>query len=280
MAEINTPTNNSWIEFFSHVSAFLTTCGRQYGSANGNFSEYAIEHLTLILQGVSDVLRVIEQSNIPGLSSMKESIKDIREMLCTALNLWIEYYQGLAVDYSRMEYGAPRAELPDRRGRPPFKIEKEQLEYLRSLSFTWVNISRMLMVSRMTVYRRRVEYGMINDSTTRISDDDLIAHVQRTIRMHPMAGQTFVWGVIRSQGYRVTRERVRRALRICDPINTTLRWGGIMTPRQPYSVPGPNSLWHIGKLKTNGYMYVSVHFFFLQMETISLFGGEWFAMVV
>ena len=63
-----------------------------------------------------------------------------------------------------------------------------------------------------------------------------------------MAGQTLVWGIVRSRGYSVTRERVRQTLRACDPINTNLRWSGIVTPRQPYSVPGPNSLWHVGKL--------------------------------
>ena len=37
------------------------------------------------------------------------------------------------------------------------------------------------------------------------------------------------------------------AMRVTDPINTALRWREI-TPRRPYSVPRPNSLWHIGKL--------------------------------
>ena len=48
-----------------------------------------------------------------------------------------------------------------------------------------------------------------------------------------------------SLGFKVTRARVREAMRASDPINTALRWREI-TPRQPYSVPGPNSLWHIG----------------------------------
>jgi len=32
-----------------------------------------------------------------------------------------------------------------------------------------------------------------------------------------------------------------------DPLHTALRWRGNLTPRHPYSVAGPNSLWHIGK---------------------------------
>ena len=32
-----------------------------------------------------------------------------------------------------------------------------------------------------------------------------------------------------------------------DPINTTLRLRENLSQRQPYSVPGPTSLWHVGK---------------------------------
>ena len=49
------------------------------------------------------------------------------------------------------------------RGRPRFEIPKEQLVYLSSLSFSWTDISRMLRVSRMTIYRRRVEYDLVRD---------------------------------------------------------------------------------------------------------------------
>ena len=36
-------------------------------------------------------------------------------------------------------------------------------------------------------------------------------------------------------------------MRVTDPINTALRWRGNLSNRRPYSVPGPNSLWHIGE---------------------------------
>ena len=71
--------------------------------------------------------------------------------------------------------------------------------------------------------------------------------VQQSIVQHPSVGHSFVCGVIRSQGYMVTRECVQQAIRSCDPVNTALRWGGIAIPRQPYGVPGPKFLWHIGR---------------------------------
>ena len=104
----------------------------------------------------------------------------------------------------------------------------------------------MLMVSWMTVYRRRVEYGLLDEPHSSISDPGLIERVRQLLVQHPQVGQSFISGQLRSQGYRVSRERVRRAVRTCNPLNATLRWQGIATRCQPYSVPGPNSLWHIG----------------------------------
>ena len=42
-------------------------------------------------------------------------------------------------------------------GRPRFDISRDQLEYLSSI---WTQIANMLGVSRMTIYRRRVEFEM------------------------------------------------------------------------------------------------------------------------
>ena len=53
-----------------------------------------------------------------------------------------------------------------------------------------------------------------------------------------------VCGSLRANGVKVTRERVRNVLRSTDPFG---RWPLGLVRRQPYSVAGPNSLWHIGK---------------------------------
>ena len=99
----------------------------------------------------------------------------------------------------------------------------------------------------MTIYRRRQEYRMMENPSGNITDDELREVLQQMRRELPSLGQTLVWGRLRSLGFKVTRARVRDAMRVTDPINTALRWREI-TPRRPYSVPGPNSLWHIGKL--------------------------------
>ena len=63
----------------------------------------------------------------------------------------------------------------------------------------------------------------------------------------PSLGETMTWGKIYSMGFVVRRERLRQAIRGIDPLHTSLRWRGYLTGRRPYSVPGPNSLWHLGK---------------------------------
>ena len=46
-------------------------------------------------------------------------------------------------------------------GRPRFDISEQQLMYLHSMGFTWVEIANLLGVSRMTIFRRRREFGQV-----------------------------------------------------------------------------------------------------------------------
>ena len=64
---------------------------------------------------------------------------------------------------------------------------------------------------------------------------------------NPDVGESMAAGLLRARGYRVTRTRIRDALRSSDPLSAALRWPGGITRRRVYSVAGPNSLWHIGK---------------------------------
>ena len=139
---------------------------------------------------------------------------------------------------------------PRGRGRPKYLITSEQLEYLVSLRFSWNEISALLGVSRMTLYRRRREFGMlfVSDTLPSISNNQLREVLVQMRRQYPNFGETMTMGHVRSLGYHVSRSQLRDAIHVTDPIQTALRWRGGLTPRRPYSVPGPNSLWHIGKI--------------------------------
>ena len=136
-------------------------------------------------------------------------------------------------------------QAPSGRGRPCFNISEHQLECFRSLSFTWTDIAALLGVSRMTIFRRRVEFQMVNE--TSVEDRELRTVISSIRQNMPHVGEKMVLGRLRSMGYHVSREHVEHAIRATNPINFALRWQGILTPRHPYSVPGPNSLCHIGR---------------------------------
>lgn len=130
------------------------------------------------------------------------------------------------------------------RGRPRYAIEKPQLEFLRGKHFTWAQIARLLNVSTRTLRRRRDELGIIDEPFTDISDEQLRLAMELVRNVTPNIGQTRMMGALRSQGIRVQRYRVRHMLRVIDPLGTILRWNQAIY-RRKYSVPRPNSLWHI-----------------------------------
>lgn len=102
----------------------------------------------------------------------------------------------------------------------------------------------------MTIYRRRCEFNILLDPSRTISNDELESTIRALRHENPEVGESMAWGHLRAAGVQVTRERVRNALRQSDPLSSALRWRGNLTRRRPYSVPGPNSLWHIGIIKS------------------------------
>ena len=241
---------SGWERFFEELCSLIRNINRQRGTANEDFSEYVIERLEVSIRSVSALIYHL-RSNTPTDEEAARvgvqysaNLSELLECLRSMLREWQDYLN----HYQPRSASSYRASVTPsaRPGRPRFNISREQLQYLHSMSFTWVQISEILGVSHMTIYRRRQEYGMMENPSGNITDSELREILQQMRRDLPSLGQTMVWGRLRSLGFKVARSRIREAMRASDPINTALRWREI-TPRRPYSVPGPNSLWHIGK---------------------------------
>ena len=131
-------------------------------------------------------------------------------------------------------------------GRPKFWITSEVLEDLRNLGFTWTRIATTLGVLRWTISRRVREYGLETMTEfSDVSDEELDRLVKSYIDYHgTTTGQTYIIGYIKSLGHRVQRSWIRECIARLDPHNTALRWG-VTLSRRVYSVPWPNSLWHL-----------------------------------
>ena len=68
--------------------------------------------------------------------------------------------------------------------------------------------------------------------------------VNQIRQVTPNIGQRRLQGALRARGLKLQRSRVRQCLREEDPLGTALRWNEAIY-RRKYSVPAPNSLWHI-----------------------------------
>ena len=51
-----------------------------------------------------------------------------------------------------------------------------------------------------SVSRHRLEFGMINDESTSLSDPDLLSLVREIHSQSPSIGASMVWGYIRARG--------------------------------------------------------------------------------
>lgn len=250
-----------WTAYFDNIKSFLQDLSRRFGLCNLRYAEYAVERLDICLGSVN---LVIDQFNdaLKGGTSTNQNEEQTRillfyrgqlEELTVCMRQIATEWQTLKDTLDAREW-SPHAYRPraiavptGARGRPKFQITQEQLEYLYSLSFSWNDISEMLGVSRMTIYRCRRDFNMINEAHQTLTDHQLRTIITELRSELPSFGETMVMGHLRTCGYSVTRERMRQAIHSTDPINTSLRWRGNLSYRRPYSVPGPNSLWHIGK---------------------------------
>ncbi|CAH3133328.1 unnamed protein product, partial [Porites lobata] len=124
----------------------------------------------------------------------------------------------------------PRSAAVSGVGRPKFEIAQELLENLRVLGCIWMQIARMLQVSRWTIRRRVVEYGLHCGRWSDISDYQLDTIIRGYTSRHGVTtGQSYIIGYVRSLGYLVQRDRVRAAINRVDPENTALRWAVVIT---------------------------------------------------
>ncbi|XP_019860862.1 PREDICTED: uncharacterized protein LOC109589179 [Amphimedon queenslandica] len=125
------------------------------------------------------------------------------------------------------------------KGRPKVHIDRERMEHLRSLKFTWEDIGNLLGVSSKTIQRRSKEWGM--KSFTEISDADLDALISEVLQQFPHYGEAMIRGHLHSQKVLIQRACMREAIYRVRGRHTIAHSIHCRT----YSVSGPNALWHL-----------------------------------
>ena len=149
----------------------------------------------MCLRGVSSLCLIIAETGeeVSDVTEYFSDLQVLRSVLNSLIILWERYEETLesAVQGSEVSYAAS-LERTGRRGRPRFVVSRDQLEYLHSLSFSWANIASLAGVSRMTIYRRRVECGLLDDQRDTLSDADLDALIIELRQDLPYSGQCHI----------------------------------------------------------------------------------------
>lgn len=125
-------------------------------------------------------------------------------------------------------------------GRPRIEVTNCQLQYLRTLGFTWTRVSQILNISRSTLYKYRSLLPI--DQNRTINDEELHLLVRNILQETPNAGEVYVIGSLRSRNVKVARWRVREQINLIDPIRRLLRRRNAVQ-RRIYHVKGANYLW-------------------------------------
>jgi len=132
-------------------------------------------------------------------------------------------------------------------GRPSYIIPVEQLLYLAEQGFTAVQMGEMIGTSTRTIQRRLAENNIrLGQRFSNLSDVELDNLVLNIISNFPNVGYRSVRGHLARSGHTVQETRVRESMRRVDVegvLCRTLRLNP--THRRRYSVPSPNSLWHV-----------------------------------
>lgn len=195
---------------------------------------------------VSHTTIVAFQQVLPIVSVNGAALNEILRNICLLYGQWIRHHSSDCTNLAVYSVNTLEVLRSGNVGRPRYSISEEVLLHLRSSGFTWTKIAQRLLVSRWTLRRRVVEFG-IEDiaSFSVISDDELDNLVERFMSDHgTMVGYSLVSGHLRSLGVRVQRDRIRDSIGRVDPENSRIRWA-VVNSRRVYSVAGPNCLWHI-----------------------------------
>ncbi len=134
--------------------------------------------------------------------------------------------------------------LGQKPGRPSIPISLKQVELMREAKFTWKEISNAFLISRTTLWRRLKQNGYLFRRYSDISDEALEDVLKDLTRQFPNTGLPIMSGHLLSLGIHVQRRRITEILQHIDPVGRAQRWHSVVH-RRTYSVPGPNSLWHI-----------------------------------
>ena len=194
--------------FFSRAQFFSSS---QFGHCEESYASYVIERLEIFILSLTRVrehlqhnLGQIMEEHRPTVLGYTSEMMQLTVYLRSLAHECQSYIDAKEKLLELLKYQAALSQSTGK-GRPRFLISKEQLEFLRSLYFTWSEISQLIGVSRMTIYRHREEFGMMEEPIATLTDSELKQKVSEIRKTLPEVGEKIIYGKLRSMGYQITR---------------------------------------------------------------------------
>ena len=166
MASTDSAVLEGWEAFFGEAACFLRDCERNEDTTDQRKLEYICERLENCIAHIRTLYAQIDEEvadSDDGLRELDSGMSGLLVVLNERLPYWREKLEVSYQSEPTTLVLPPVCYNPRQRGRPPFEIHPEQILFLRELNFTWQTIAAMLGVSRMTLYRKRVEAGIVED---------------------------------------------------------------------------------------------------------------------
>ncbi|KAJ8040124.1 hypothetical protein HOLleu_14332 [Holothuria leucospilota] len=129
---------------------------------------------------------------------------------------------------AQVEHSSCPTETPESgcRGRPRFIVGQNLIISQQNIHRSWCATAKLLGISRMTLYRRRREFGMSTtpgSNYSEMDDSELDGIVRQILQASPRAGERILIGTLRSRGLHIQRARLRASIQRVDPVGRALR---------------------------------------------------------
>ena len=131
----------AWDAYFTSVEQFLKECECQYGVCNSQYTSYVLEQFEFLESTCRTLIRILSQ-DFSG-NAVTELLSDLLANIFILRSHWQSYSDAI-LRHNNVYVRVPALIHTGVHGRPRFDVSKEEIEYLRSLSFSWNEIAALI----------------------------------------------------------------------------------------------------------------------------------------
>lgn len=194
--------------------------------------------------------------NVERLVSNANITQILKDRLTNKINELNDKYRSLTVDGGKKSNDLPSKynikEKKNKAGNSRYLIDKEHLEFLIGIGHNVSEIAKKGLLggvmhrNTLTNFMRKNNIKSVKDRYTSLQDSEIKNIIREITRLFPNSGIREVDSMLKTRNppVIVQRDKVQRLMSEINPVATTRRWAQVI-PRRTYSVPTPNSLWHI-----------------------------------